>query len=92
MVEGDAWDITNAGFIKFASFVDDSYKIYDLISFGIIGAIGGIMGAGFCYVNYRMGKFRKQYLKTDLRKFSETMFYVILTGTIMYFAPLLTQN
>ncbi len=50
------------------------------------------MGAGFCYVNYRMGKFRKQYLKTDLRKFSETMFYVILTGTIMYFAPLLVQN
>lgn len=27
-----------------------------------------------------------------MRKFLETMFYVVLTGTLMYFAPLLVQN
>jgi len=92
LIDGDPWDITNAGVIKFASFVSDSYKIYDLISFAIMGVIGGILGAGFCFVNYTMGKLRKKYLTNDFKKFSETMFYVIATGTLMYFAPLILRH
>lgn len=57
-----------------------------------MGVIGGVLGAIFCFVNYTMGKIRKQYLTNNLRKFLETMFYVVLTGTLMYFAPLLTQD
>jgi hypothetical protein len=54
-----------------------------------MGVIGGVLGAIFCFVNYTMGKLRKKYLTTNLRKFLETMFYVVMTGTLMYFAPLI---
>jgi H+/Cl- antiporter ClcA len=93
LVEGQGiTDLTNSGVIKFGTFVDNKYKIWDLISFGIMGVIGGVLGALFCFVNYTMGKIRKKYLTNNWRKYFETLLYVFLTGTLMYFAPLLTQN
>ncbi|CDW75014.1 UNKNOWN [Stylonychia lemnae] len=93
LVEGKGFgEITNSGVIKFGSYINDKYQLYDLISFGIMGVIGGVLGAIFCFVNYTMGKLRKKYLTSNLRKFGETMFYVIVTGTLMYFAPLLVQD
>lgn len=90
LVEGKGFsEITNSGVIKFGSYVNDKYQLYDLISFGIMGVIGGVLGAIFCFVNYTMGKLRKKYLTSNFRKFLETMFYVVMTGTLMYFAPLL---
>lgn len=92
VVEGNFGEITNAGVIKFGVFVSDKYKIYDLISFGILGIIGGILGSLFCYVNYTMGKIRKHYLNTNLKKFIETVAIVFTTATAMYFAPLLVKD
>lgn len=90
LAEGKGFgNLTNSGVIKFGTFVSDKYKIYDLISFGIMGVIGGILGAIFCFVNYTMSKMRKKYLNTNFKKFLETMFFVFTTGTLMYFAPML---
>lgn len=91
-VEGKFGELTNSGVIKFGAFIPDKYKIYDLISFGILGIIGGILGALFCSVNYMMSKWRKKTLNTNLKKFLETMMYVFLTGTLMYFAPLIVSD
>jgi hypothetical protein len=39
-----------------------------------------------------MSKWRKKVLNNDTKKFFETMFYVVLTGTLMYFSPLIVNN
>jgi H+/Cl- antiporter ClcA len=72
--------------------VNDKYKIGDLVSFGIMGVIGGILGAIFCFVNYTMSKIRKRYLTNNFRKYAETMIYVFVTATLMYFAPLIVRD
>ena len=90
--DGKFGDLTNSGVIKFGFFTQNKYKLHDLIPFAIMGVIGGILGAIFCWINYTMSKIRKKYLNTDLKKFLETMFFVFLTGTLMYFAPLIVED
>lgn len=72
--------------------MSNNYKIWDLIFFSIMGVFGGLLGALFCSVNYRMGKWRKLTLKTDKLKFLETIFYVAVTAILMYWAPMVVSN
>jgi CBS domain-containing protein len=57
-----------------------------------MGVFGGLLGALFCSVNYFMGKWRKNNLKTNLHKYLETMFYVSLTAVLMYWAPMIVKD
>lgn len=94
----DAWkshepvNITNAGAIKFGSFVQNPYTASDLPFFLIMGVFGGILGSFFVSTNYFMGKMRKKYLTSRFKKFLETMFFVGVTATIIYFAPSFLPN
>ena len=89
-IENGSWDFTNV--IKFGSFQDQKYEIMDLISFTIIGVIGGLLGSFFCYVNYRLSVIRKKYLNSNTKKFLETSFIVFLTGSIMFFSPMIIKD
>jgi H+/Cl- antiporter ClcA len=89
---GNIADLTNSGIIKFGSAADNVYQAYDLISFGIMGVVGGLLGALFCWVNYQMGVWRKKWLTNDLKKFAEVMVILFLTGTVMYWVPLINPN
>ena len=87
IIDGKGWDITNGGVIKFGFFSNNSFKIYDLIGFAILGAIGGCLGSFFCFVNYSLSKIRKRYLTNDVRKFIETSVIVFVTATLFFWAP-----
>jgi H+/Cl- antiporter ClcA len=58
-----------------------------------MGVFGGLLGSMFVHVNYTIGKFRKIYINTSrVKKILETLFWVILTATIMYFSPLIIES
>jgi chloride channel 7 len=83
----------NAGAIKFGSYIDNPYVLQDLPFFLLMGVFGGLLGSMFVHVNYNIGKFRKQYINTSpYKKIAETLFWVFLTATIMYFSPLIIQS
>ena len=87
ILHGEVLNITNAGVIKFGQYIDNPYKLYDFISFGIIGLFGGLLGSLFCSANYNLGKLRKKYLTTKPRKVFETLVLVSLSATLLFFAP-----
>ena len=60
--EGDSIVIVNAGLIKFGQYDPTPYKLHDFPFFLILGALGGLLGAFFIYVNYTVNKIRKHYL------------------------------
>lgn len=92
LLKGLSWQITNAGITKFGDYNNNIYYVYDLIPFTFLGIVGGLLGAFFCYVNYTLGKKRKQYLNSNWRKFAETLILVFVTGTLMFFAPMIVSN
>lgn len=56
--------------------------------FLLIGVWGGLLGAFFVSVNYKMGILRKKYIGTNkFRKVLEVLLFVTVTSTICFFAP-----
>lgn len=89
IAEGTPANIVNAGAIKFANFDPNPFSMADFPFFLIMGVFGGILGACFVATNYYMGKLRKKYLTTRTKKILETSAFVLVTATIMYFAPMI---
>jgi chloride channel 7 len=66
--------------------------LHDFPFFIILGALGGLLGAFFIFVNYSINKLRKKVLTTKWLKVFEVVGLVFLTATIIYLAPLIIKN
>lgn len=58
----------------------------------IIGVLGGLLGALFIKVNHLVGNYRKKYFNESWKRVHEVVGLVLLTGSIVYFAPMLLYN
>lgn len=58
----------------------------------IIGVFGGLLGALFIYINFRVASLRKKYLTDNWKKVHEVVALVLLTATFIYFAPMMLNN
>lgn len=58
----------------------------------IIGILGGLLGALFIYINFRVASYRKKYLTDNWKKVHEVVALVLLTATVIYFAPMMLRN
>ncbi|KAE9548740.1 hypothetical protein FO519_008050, partial [Halicephalobus sp. NKZ332] len=61
------------GLANFGVFENNSYNMWEIPAFLIIAVIGGLLGALFNYLNVRLTKFRKFYVRTKLQKFMECL-------------------
>jgi len=61
--EGKPYSIEDTGALKFGSLVDSESTLYDLPAAVIIGAVCGVLGSFFIYVNISLGILRKKYIK-----------------------------
>lgn len=66
--------------------------MHDFPFFILLGVLGGLLGAFFIFVNYKIGVYRKTYLRTKWQKVIETTVLVALTSTIIYYAPMLLKE
>ncbi|CAH1794618.1 unnamed protein product [Owenia fusiformis] len=62
--KGEPWNLSNPGLINFGEFSNLSYDGFEIPIFILIGAMGGLFGALFNHINYKLSVFRKQYLST----------------------------
>ena len=58
----------------------------------IIGVLGGLLGALFININFRVGKYRKRFFASKWKKVHEVTALVLMTATVIYFAPMLFHN
>lgn len=49
-----------SGLANFGVFENNSYNAWEVPFFALIGALGGLLGALFNYLNSRLAKFRKK--------------------------------
>ena len=85
--EGKGILVINAGLIKFGTFNENPYKISDIPSFIFLGVLGGILGAVFIFVNYRISVLRKKFLTTKIKKILEVLCLAFLTAVVTFWAP-----
>ncbi|KAL3077932.1 hypothetical protein niasHS_013461 [Heterodera schachtii] len=63
------------GLANFGTFDEATnvYGIWELPFFMIVGVIGGLLGALFNYLNLKLSRFRKKYLRLKCQKFAEAL-------------------
>jgi H+/Cl- antiporter ClcA len=58
----------------------------------IIGVLGGLLGALFIKVNFLVSSYRKKYFSDKWKKVHEVVGLVLITCTVIYFAPMFLYN
>ncbi|KAK0407180.1 hypothetical protein QR680_019056 [Steinernema hermaphroditum] len=61
------------GLANFGVFEDNSYNVWEIPFFLVIGAIGGLSGALFNYLNTHLSKFRKKFITNRFQKLFECL-------------------
>lgn len=89
---GETLHITNAGLIKFGSYIQVPYELKDFPFFVILGICGGLLGSFFNFINYEVNVLRRIYLNTAWKKVLETLFMTALTALLISVAPLITRQ
>ena len=65
LYEGTTFSLADTGALKFGKLVDEESSLLDLPAAIVIGAVCGILGSIFIYVNVNLAIFRKKYIKKN---------------------------
>ena len=58
----------------------------------IIGAICGVLGSLFIYINTKLGVFRRNYIVSPLQRIFEAVFFGLLTSSVFYMVTYSRKN
>ncbi|VDK76725.1 unnamed protein product [Litomosoides sigmodontis] len=61
------------GLANFGVFEDHDYNIWEIPIFLIIGVLGGLSGALFNFLNLKLSRFRKKYIRSKCQKLMECL-------------------
>lgn len=90
-MNGHAGQLSYAGLINFGKIDQVSYNYFEIPIYILLGVGGGMIGALFNYINYKLTIFRMRYIRARLTKVMEALFVCILTAMIGY-AMILNTN
>ncbi|XP_072298731.1 H(+)/Cl(-) exchange transporter 7 isoform X2 [Eucyclogobius newberryi] len=79
-------DLSNPGLINFGRFESESleYNFYEIPLFIAMGAIGGLLGALFNFLNYWLTIFRIRYIHRPCLQVMEAMLVAAVTATVSF--------
>jgi chloride channel 7 len=78
------------GLFAFGLFDDfTGYSTYELLIFTVMGAVGGIMGAFFNYLNMRVTMYRMQYAHQTWKRMVELLVITLVMSLIAFLLPLM---
>ncbi|XP_005096600.1 H(+)/Cl(-) exchange transporter 7 [Aplysia californica] len=83
-IKGHPWELSYAGLINFGTFDSVQYKFYELFIVIAMGAIGGLTGAAFNHINYKLTIFRMKYVQRRWLQVIEVMIVAAYTGCFAY--------
>lgn len=79
---GHPGDLTFAGLLNFGEFSKLSYQIFELPFFLLMGAFGGLSGALFNHLNYKLTVYRMRYIRPRWLKVVEAVSVAAVSATI----------
>ncbi|KAK5598760.1 H(+)/Cl(-) exchange transporter 7 [Crenichthys baileyi] len=79
-------DLSNPGLINFGRFESEAmaYNLYEIPLFIAMGAVGGILGALFNFLNYWLTIFRIRYVHRPCLQVMEAMLVAAVTATVAF--------
>uniref|UniRef100_A0A6B2KYB9 Chloride channel protein n=1 Tax=Arcella intermedia TaxID=1963864 RepID=A0A6B2KYB9_9EUKA len=84
-IAGHEEELVNNGLVELGGvFKGNLYKAEMLPVFAVIGALGGVSGAFFIYINELFSHFRKKWIKTPRAQFIETLLFSLLTSFLLF--------
>ncbi|XP_077866692.1 H(+)/Cl(-) exchange transporter 7-like [Saccoglossus kowalevskii] len=81
---GDPWTLSNPGLVTFGKFTGQAYYGYEIPIFLLMGVAGGLLGALFNGLNYRLSVFRLKYVYLRLSCVTEAALVALVTTTISF--------
>lgn len=86
--KGHPGDLSNPGLLNLGKFETICYQIYEIPLFMMMGALGGLLGALWNHINYKIMVFRKRYVQAKWSKVFEALvvaFMSVTMGFLMIF-------
>ncbi|XP_046582844.1 H(+)/Cl(-) exchange transporter 7-like isoform X1 [Haliotis rubra] len=83
-VKGHAWDLSSPGLINFGKFDNTQYSGFEIPIFLIMGVIGGLLGALFNQINYKLTVYRMRFIQKKWKQVLEAMIVAAMTGLVGY--------
>ncbi|XP_063917267.1 H(+)/Cl(-) exchange transporter 7 [Zophobas morio] len=74
-------DLSYPGLLNLGKFENFSYQVYELPIFLLMGAFGGLLGALWNHINYRLSVFRMRYIKQKWLKVVEACMVAAVSAT-----------
>uniref|UniRef100_A0A6B0VEA4 Chloride channel protein n=1 Tax=Ixodes ricinus TaxID=34613 RepID=A0A6B0VEA4_IXORI len=81
---GHAGELSFSGLVNFGEFEDVQWNIMELPIYIVMGATGGLLGAIFNYVNFRLTVFRIRYLYRRWTKVVEAVMVAVVTASVAF--------
>jgi chloride channel 7 len=82
LTKGKFGDLSNPGLINFGKFVNVTYISWELPIFILMGAVGGLLGALFNFVNIKLTKFRARYKTNKVAQLLEVILVATMSAVI----------
>lgn len=79
---GHPGELTYYGLLNFGHFDVLNYELYELILYGVMGAIGGILGSFYTYANYKLTVFRMRYMRSRYLKVIEACLIAAVSASL----------
>ncbi|XP_022706969.1 H(+)/Cl(-) exchange transporter 7-like isoform X3 [Varroa jacobsoni] len=86
LYHGEPGVLSSAGLLNFGSFGSSvHWEIIEIPLYMFMGAIGGVLGAFYNYLNYRLSVFRAQFIHRKPMKVVEGVLVAVITATVAFF-------
>lgn len=93
LVNGAPFSLSASATLKFGKLeANEDNGVLDIPAMIFIGAICGLLGAFFIFVNIKMSIWRKKYITQNYMKLLEASFFVLATTLVFFGACLLRKD
>lgn len=82
LINGKFGDLSNPGLINFGKFTNAEYVWFEIPIFILMGAIGGLLGALFNYINIKLTQFRTKYIRSNISQLAEVVLVACTSAAV----------
>ncbi|KAG0726682.1 H(+)/Cl(-) exchange transporter 7 [Chionoecetes opilio] len=76
--------LTYNGLLNFGKFEDLTYEIWEFIPFLLMGVMGGLLGALYNFINFKLTALRMRYITKPWQKIAEAVLVATTTASVAF--------